>query len=85
MKIYHCRTKKGYDAYYVVYYLDGVRKMSSFAHFDKAKKEAEFVAQRMTLLPTQRPRVNGDCPHFCKLAADSCRNISIAHSSVVAR
>lgn len=47
VKIYHCRTKKGYDAYYVVYYLDGVRKMSSFAHFDKAKKEAEFVAQRM--------------------------------------
>ncbi|MBP7431884.1 MAG: hypothetical protein KBC05_20810, partial [Candidatus Hydrogenedentes bacterium] len=47
VKIYRCPRKTGYTDYCVVYYQDGVRKRNNFSDFERAKKEAEFVAERL--------------------------------------
>lgn len=47
VKIYHCQSKRGYDNYYVSYYLNRVRKRVVFVDLAKAKKEAKYVVRQL--------------------------------------
>ena len=46
VKIYRGKNK-GVETYYVCYYLGGIRKLVNFSDFERARKEAKFVADRL--------------------------------------